>query len=296
MQFKERIYVSGKINRPRPGLRVRLWQAVCRAMLLAGFVNPASAALTVTQLANEGVMITDGEFRILIDAMVVEPYSIYGGLPDEAALLFEQVSGPFSEIDMVLVSHRHHDHNQPRYACQYMQESMDTVLIAPSQAIGLMREKCREFITTSPRVLTIDPQYEQAHVIELEKGKITAFPLSHGIGKYARLQNHGHLIELSGMSIVHIGDAAMDSTDFVKAGLDKVKIDVALIPFWYFQPGPGSELVTKFLDAPYKIAVHIPPGEMQEVKEYMAAEYPRVMILSNTLDQATFSAADQPPP
>lgn len=290
MQFKEQIYVKAKIKMPRPR------HVICCVMLLAGFVNPLSAALTVTQLANEGVMITDGEFRILIDAMVVEPYSIYGGLPEEAVLLFEQVSGPFSDIDMLLVSHRHHDHNQPRFACQFMQQSTGTVLLAPPQAIGLMREKCREFVTTSPRIRPVAPQYEQAHIIELERGRITVFPLSHGAGKYARLQNYGYLIELNGMSIVHIGDAAMNSADFIKAGLDKVKIDVALIPFWYFQPGPGSELVTNFLDAPYKIAVHIPPGEMQEIKDYMVAEFPRVMILSNPLEEATFSAPDQPPP
>ena len=40
------------------------------------------ADITVTQLANEGVIISNGETRIMIDGMVVEPYSVYGGLPD----------------------------------------------------------------------------------------------------------------------------------------------------------------------------------------------------------------------
>jgi L-ascorbate metabolism protein UlaG (beta-lactamase superfamily) len=262
--------------------------------LLADDPSPA-VGITVTQLANEGAMISDGETRILIDAMVVEPYSIYGGLPAQAIAAFEQLSGPFSAIDLVLVSHRHHDHNQPRFACSFMQASAHSKLISSPQVLGLMREKCRQFLSGNNRVEEMDPQYEEPHVIELNNVRITVFPLSHGTGKYARLQNYGHLIEIGGLKVLHVGDAAMNAADFSRAGLDKVNIDVALIPFWYFQPGPGSEVIDAFLDAPHKIAVHIPPGEMAEVQEYMRESFPSVAILENPLDQASFSAAPQPP-
>ena len=266
------------------------------ALGLSGFAAPIEADITLTQLANEGVIISDGETRILIDGMVVEPYSVYGGLPPEVAPLFEQVSGPFAGIDLVLASHRHHDHNQPLFACQFLQSSSATRFVSSPQVIGLMREKCRTFMTTSPRVDEINPPYGEPHVIQMEGARVTIFPLSHGTRKYARIQNYGHLIEMGGMILLHIGDAAMDPLDFARAGLDKVEIDVALIPFWYFQPGPGSEVMTKFLDAPNKIAVHIPPGEMDEVKGYMSEEFPQVIILQNTLDQARFSATHQPLP
>jgi L-ascorbate metabolism protein UlaG (beta-lactamase superfamily) len=266
------------------------------ALGLSGFAAPLEADITLTQLANEGVIISDGETRILIDGMVVEPYSVYGGLPPEVIPLFEQVSGPFAGIDLVLASHRHHDHNQPLFACQFMQSSSATRFVSSPQVIGLMREKCRTFMTTSPRVDEINPQYGEPHVIQMEGVRVTIFPLSHGTRKYARIQNYGHLIEMGGMTLLHIGDAAMDPQDFARAGLDKVEIDVALIPFWYFQPGPGSEVMTRFLDASNKIAVHIPPGEMDEIKGYMSEEFPQVIILQNTLDQARFSATHQPLP
>lgn len=296
MRFKEMTCASSQAGKLHRTVRLRLKHMLICVILIAFFSNPASADLVITQLANEGVMITDGETRILIDAMVVESYSIYGGLTPEAVPLFEQLSGPFSDIDLLLVSHRHHDHNQPRFACQFMQESVHTVLLASSQVLGLMREKCREFVTSSPRVQLVDPDYEQTYTMELEQGSISVFPLSHGSGKYARLQNHGHLIEIGGMSVLHIGDAAMNAADFIRAGLNEIEVDVALIPFWYFQPGPGSELVSQFMDASYKMAVHIPPGEMQEVEEYMAENFPRVIILSKPLDRALFSGVAQPLP
>ena len=137
---------------------------------------------------------------------------------------------------------------------------------------------------------------QEAYTDEIPPAKITVFPLTHGTGKYARLQNNAHLIEMGGLSVLHIGDAAMNAADFVRAGLDEIEVDVALIPFWYFQPGPGSELVSEFMNASYKMAVHIPPSEMQEVEEYMAKEFPRVIILSKPLDRALFTELAQPLP
>lgn len=241
-------------------------------------------------------MVTDGETRILIDAMVVEPYSVYGGLPVDVAPMFDNLQGPFADIDLVLVSHRHHDHNQPAYACEFMQNSFGSEFKSSEQVIGLMREKCRQFTTTSPQIETIDPQYENPLVFEIEGAKVTVFPLSHGTRKYARLQNYGHLIEMGGMSILHMGDAAMNAQDFARAGLDTTRVDVALIPFWFFQPGPGGDVVDRFFSDSRKIAVHIPPGEMDEVKIHVSENYPEVLILTKTLDKASFSPIPQSSP
>ena len=72
-----------------------------------------------------------------------------------------------------------------------------------------------------------------------------------------------------------------------------MKIDVAMIPFWYFQPGPGAALVEQFLNAPIKIAVHIPPSEMEEVKAYLAENFPAVSVLDHPLKQIDISSAAQ---
>jgi L-ascorbate metabolism protein UlaG (beta-lactamase superfamily) len=263
-------------------------------LLVAGGLQ---ADITITQLANEGAIISDGETRVMIDGMVVEPYSVYGGLPAAAAAMFSAASGPWSGIDLALASHRHHDHNQPRFACRFMQASPDTIFVSSPQVLGLMREKCRKLVTTDPRFREILPQYDQPEIIELGGAHVTVFLLSHGTRKYARIQNFGHLIRIGGMTVLHLGDAAMSPADFERAGLHEVKVDVVMIPFWYFQPGPGADLVKKYLNAPVKLAVHIPPGEMEEVSAYLAEAYPAVLVPEKPLQEIRFSSdALQAPP
>jgi L-ascorbate metabolism protein UlaG (beta-lactamase superfamily) len=268
---------------------------IVNAIVLLCLSVSVRADITITQLANEGAIVSDGETRVMIDGMVVEPYSIYGGLPAGAATLFDQVSGAFDGIDLALASHRHHDHNQPRFACQFMEKSEGTTFVSSSQVLGLMREKCRPLVTTSPRVSEIDPQYGEPHVFSQGSAKVTVFPLSHGTRKYSKIQNYGHLIEMGGVTVLHIGDTAMDPADFERAGLGQVRIDVAMIPYWYFQPGPGAGIISRYLDAPLKIAVHIPPGEMEEIQAYMSETYPLVKILVTPLNEARFSSSGPRP-
>jgi L-ascorbate metabolism protein UlaG (beta-lactamase superfamily) len=265
-------------------------------ILLLALCGSLQADVTITQLANEGVILADGEIRIMIDGMVVDPYSIYGGLPPSAASQLQHAEGPFSAIDLALVSHRHHDHNQPEHACRFLQASEQTRFKGAPQVLGLMREKCRQFVTTSPRVEEIVADAEHHPVFQLGNANVSVFPLSHGVRKYARIQNYGYLVEMGGVSVLHIGDAAMTAADFDKAGLRDRRIDVALIPYWYFQPGPGEAMIREFLDAPYKIAVHIPPGEMAEVKGQLQENYPNVTVLENPLDMMRISAPRSSPP
>ncbi len=248
----------------------------------------AHAGVVLQQLANEGFIIGDGEStRVMVDGMVAEPYSVYGGLPADLIPAFSNASGPFAKINLVLVSHQHHDHNQPSHACNFIQNSVG-ILATSQQVVDLMREKCRQFVLSSPRIQIIDPLYGEPVNLQVGDASVSIFLLSHGGGKYASLKNFGHLIELGGMRVLHIGDAAMEAADFNTAAVADMKVDIALIPFWYFQPGPGGGMLRRYLTAKHMVATHIPPGEMAEVKEYLQVEYPNVIILENPMDEIRF--------
>lgn len=265
-------------------------KAVVKSVIVLALLlsSGAHAGVVLQQLANEGFIIGDGEStRVMVDGMVAEPYSVYGGLPADLIPAFSNASGPFAKINLVLVSHQHHDHNQPSYACNFIQNSIG-ILATSQQVVDLMREKCRQFVLSSPRVQIIDPLYGEPVNLQVGDASVSIFLLSHGGGKYASLKNFGHLIELGGMRVLHIGDAAMEAADFNTAAVADMKVDIALIPFWYFQPGPGGGMLRRYLTAKHMVATHIPPGEMAEVKEYLQVEYPNVIILENPMDEIRF--------
>jgi hypothetical protein len=64
-------------------------RAVIESLLVSLFCSGLQADITLTKLANEGVIISAGETRVMIDGMVVEPYSVYGGLPPAARAQYD---------------------------------------------------------------------------------------------------------------------------------------------------------------------------------------------------------------
>lgn len=273
---------------------VKLAMVIMLAMGLSSKVLLAD--VIVIQLANGGVILSDGkDTSVMIDGMVAESYSIYAGLPNEVATQLFKAAGPFSGIDLALSSHQHHHHNQPVTACAFLQESPGTVFASSTQVIDLVREKCRQYATSSKNVQVVDPQYGQPITVQAGDATVTIFLLSHGGGRNSVVKNFGHLVEIGGMRVLHLGGADMNPMDFARAGVDKMSVDVALIPFLFFQPGPGPDIVSTYLNAPNQIADQIPPSEFAEVKSYMLVEYPDVLILDDALDQVRFTVAAPPP-
>lgn len=270
-------------------IRVRAASRLFIAVLGIAVSGTLQADLTLVQLANSGVILSDGQARVMVDGMVVEPYALYAGLPDDARSDFLHARGEFSGIDLAVVSHRHHEHSQPEFACQFLQASPATELYTSEQVIGLLREFCRDFIVGNPHIHTIDPQYGQPEVIEADGARVTVIPLSHGTRKYARLQHYAHLVELGGYKVLHLGDAALDPAEFERSGMESYQADVALIPVRFFQPGPGAALIRKYMDAPLKIAVHIPPGEEEEIRSYLQEYFPTVQMMDKPMEVLRFS-------
>ena len=66
---------------------------------------------------------------------------------------------------------------------------------------------------------------------------------------------------------------------FEQAGLGGLEVDVAFIPVWFFQPGPGEAVIEAFMDAPRKFAVKVPPDEAPAARAYLAEKYPEALLL-----------------
>ncbi len=113
--------------------------------------------------------------------------------------------------------------------------------------------------------------------------------LSHG-RRFAPLQNLGHVITIGGQRVLHLGDAATDAANFRPYGLPARKLDVALVPYWYFLERGGRALVEQQLSARYVIACHIPSRERAEIARTLAGSRPQVIVPREPLQSWTIDA------
>ena len=116
--------------------------------------------------------------------------------------------------------------------------------------------------------------------------------LSHGTGRFASIENLGHVITLGGRRILHLGDAAMEPANFAPFAATLRDVDVALIPYWYFLSSAGRALLTEYVDASLTIACHVPGEERDDVIAALAASHPDVIVARDVLQSWDVPAAE----
>lgn len=273
------------------------WASLCilsahaSALLLALSAQEAAPLeLEVRALANEGFLLSVGDDVVAIDAFVAEPYSGYGALSGEVLAALLEGSGPFASLDLALASHVHRDHFQPeparrllaaRPACVFATspQVLEALLADPSGAAALEpAERLRGFL----------PEPGASAALEVGAIEVEFLRLSHGTGRFAPIQNLGHLITLGGVTALHVGDADMVPETFAAYRLRERGIDVAFVPYWYFDAAQGRRILDEHLLPARLVACHIPPGELEAVTRRLAASRPDVLVPQRTLESFRF--------
>ena len=254
------------------------------ALLLASPLSatgPGSAGVEITYLANEGFLLTCGDTRVVIDAFVTEPYKEYAAVPAETWTRMLEGEPPFGEVAVALVSHVHRDHVQAEPAVAFLAAHPETRLVTSPEVVAELRT-VEGFAAVAGRVEAVLPEPGEVVSREVAFGEVAEvrvdfLRLSHGTGKSKDIQNLGHLIQLCGETVLHVGDAMPQTRSFAPYRLGEGEIDVALLPFWFFLGEEGRELVASF-GAGSEAACHVPHEELAKWSEAVAEAAPGVQV------------------
>ncbi len=250
----------------KPSLR----QAVAALTLL--LAAPAGA-VELTYLANEGVMLSDGQIAVVIDGLFrkgIEPYARHA--PGELEKL-ETALPPYDRVRLVLVSHHHGDHFDPASVARFLLANPMARLVSSPQVADAVAA------LHPGRVEGLLPAEGQKTTRSFGGVSVTLFPLSHGEGRHARVQNLGHLVRIGGLTFLHVGDAETGAARFDLYHLPKEKIDVALVPFWYLLSEGGRRTLREHIQARTVVAFHLPPPEYERWAPQILAGDPKAVIL-----------------
>ncbi|GAB5526736.1 MAG: hypothetical protein Roseis2KO_46080 [Roseivirga sp.] len=251
-------------------------------------VSACSQQLTITYIANEGVLIESAGKKVIIDALFDKYYDAYL-FPDEA-LLEKMISGeaPYNNVDLLLSTHIHRDHFAPTMTGRFLKGHPETKLISSAQLAGSVAEDYADGESLGNQMEGIARDTE-IHQQEVNGIKVTAFFIYHSGGSRTRsIENMGFLVDINGTKILHLGDSDMNPDRFKTLDLKSLGVDIALVPYWYMADETGVSIINDYIQPKNLIGIHYPKvGSPMALKE-IAKSFPEAKVFQTVFEKAEY--------
>jgi L-ascorbate metabolism protein UlaG (beta-lactamase superfamily) len=252
-------------------------------------------ALDVTYLGNEGFLVRSGSQAVLFDALFGAGLPDYDHVPANVANDIEMGRPPFSNIDLVFISHIHPDHFELPSTVRFLESHPSAVVVAPSQ----VSQQLRRAVAENDRMLS------QIHGVSAEKGRIIEreergiqvgiFPLSHG-----NVENLAYLIRLNGREVLHLGDADLPMKGIAQFKLPDYQVALAFVPYWQLTENAAcvrDEIAARVV-IPMHLITHPTTASSKEYLDHIGgspgmlarirSEFPSAVVFHTALETKTF--------
>lgn len=270
--------------------RVSVWLGLLTVPALAAAQAPTDTSVTVTYIANEGVLISQGETQVLIDALH-KPYRVeYMHPPPALVEQMMQGTAPFNSIDMVLVSHVHWDHFDASLVASYLQRQPDVTLFAVPQVVDSVMTYVPSSAKPTLRIESAPYQTGVKSTTSAGGATVTIGKITHVSERWRWIQNVGHIIEVGGLRFLHVGDPVYGEDDLKALNILSENIDVAILPSWFLTDAKGRRVIEDLIQPESLIAVHVSPHQANQVKATVDRVYPTATVFTTPLQQVTFPA------
>ena len=255
-----------------------------RLILLACLLSaPLGAQVDVTFLANEGVMLSAGNKKVLIDGL----FRYYGdeyALPaDSTRAKLEGARSPFDAVDLVLVTHRHGDHFHPAAVAAHMLANPRATLVTSRQVIDSLHAP--DPIKARLLARTMSPGFRRRETINGIAVEMLGVPHTGG-RRHAGVEHLGYIVELGGRRVLHLGDAELTEETLAPLRLDTARVDVALIPSWVVADRGGRAIIERWIRPRQIVAFHLPAARdvAERVRREVEAAMPGAVAFVTSLE------------
>jgi L-ascorbate metabolism protein UlaG (beta-lactamase superfamily) len=238
--------------------------------------------MTITLLANAGILINTGSIRLLVDGLYSDTGHTFSAIPPEVeSRLFE---GELGQVQYLLFTHLHPDHFDMYKTIEFTDTNKVRGVLLPR--VDSMDAEMKVLILalrdnkTHALPLALK-RGEQRYVAAGIDTEIVAFGTSHIGMQYRNVLNVCYLVKAGGKTLLITGDSDFDAADFVPV-LDSGSIDAAIVNPLFMQVKQGAELMRR-LSVDSVILCHIPfTGEdpnnlrgmaLRQVKRYKDEAY-----------------------
>ena len=182
--------------------------------------SPPPSPFTVTFIDNSSFIVSAGPDKILFDPHYLMPSELKE--PIMAGL------EPFTDLDLVLITHDHSDHFDGELTLQLLRDNPAAALISTQSVIEQVGALVEEESDILERMFAYEPEEGQRIADQKNGISFEVLNLPHNYP----VTNLGFLVDLPGLMVFNTGDivslVALDNYD-----LPLEEIDFAFIPYFY---------------------------------------------------------------
>ncbi|MFY0636569.1 MBL fold metallo-hydrolase [Maricaulis maris] len=207
--------------------------------------------IEIRMIANMGVLISQGEKRVLIDALFTDVYDGRFRVPTEAdRTAMMDGTGEFGRSTLFLFTHSHGDHFHGPSVMETFQRQNTGQLIGPHDVL-VAANGGNEIIRTALENLPVGGPFSDWQR-ERNGFDMDSRLMFHADG----IDNLTYALTFGETTLLHLGDTDPDRADLTV--WDDMDIDVVMYPVWWAQSELGqAKLRGDWADARH-IALHIP--------------------------------------
>lgn len=213
-------------------------------------------------LANSGVMIAQGDTKILFDPFFRNGFDSYDLVPEEIESAILAGLTPWDGIDAVFISHHHADHFAPAIVLKFLQRWPSVKLYAPQQALSAMLP-LEGFSQVQDQMYGLSLERDSTPVtLDVDGLLIEAVRIAHAgwPDQFAQVENIAFRVTLDKQAtVMHLGDADTSREHFSQHALYwRTRLpDLALVPEWLLTTDEGRFILKNHINAAHTIGVHV---------------------------------------
>ena len=262
---------------------IRLALVVVAATSL-GTVAVRQGGLSVTFLANEGVLLSSGDKQVLIDALFRKYETGYAVPADSTREALERARAPFESVELILVTHRHGDHFHPASVASHLLENPRATLLTSTQVIDSLRGRLSTKRDLTPQLLarTTAPGARRRETIN--GITVELLGLRHVGMRHRHVEHLGYIVDIGGRRVLHVGDTDVSEETFAPFRLDTARIDVALLPTWMVTSKEGQQVIERWIQPKQVVAIHVGEDDIDTAPRAVSAAIAGAITFTRPLE------------
>lgn len=242
-------------------------------LLMSVSTYSLSHQASATYVANEAVLITVGDKKILFDPFFHQAFGTYQLVPKETKQAIFAGKAPFDAITAIVISHAHADHFAADEVLAYLQQYPDTQLVAPEQALTELMALTGS-IQIQSQVTGVKLAFKQSpKTFEVAGVQFDAVRIPHaGWPGRAEVENLVFRVTINNqnaqITVMHMGDADPDDQHYLpfKQHWQSRATDTAFTPYWFYSSAEGRDILKDILNINQSVGIHVPIAVPKSLK------------------------------